>query len=165
MYFWLFLTKIVGVNENLEGWEAPEGGLEGDKSPDKLSTEFWLNIALAGLHGSNIMMRWNTGACMEWSRGGWGYYEQSLWTPNHFCTYNIYDSATDRNKYRMFTFQTHHPSLVGLSYVTVCCVIVFIIAISIGLGMWLNRHELPSIILLFMKMFNKHLFFLNSNWL
>ena len=27
MYFWLFLTKPVGVNEHLGGWEAP-GGLK-----------------------------------------------------------------------------------------------------------------------------------------
>ena len=37
MYFRLFLTKLVGVNENLEGWEAPEWG-GGNLPPDKSST-------------------------------------------------------------------------------------------------------------------------------
>ena len=37
MYFWLFLTKPVEVNENLRGWEAPEGGRIKHPTPDKSS--------------------------------------------------------------------------------------------------------------------------------
>ena len=55
MYFWLFLTEPVGVNENLRSWEAPEGGLN-PQPPDKSSTDGQAQWLISGFlkGGSNF---------------------------------------------------------------------------------------------------------------